>query len=160
MNLKNKKVIQKSFSEIFQPGNYDEALGMETRLLMYRFLSEIEKITEERGINRKELARLIGTSPSYITQLYRGTKTVNLQTLAKFQVALNFTFKIKASQSGNDVSERKPEENKTSRKTSVSFPDRSGAIQAQLIDLSFEKSGLNPVIHFSQKKKRIQKTKA
>ena len=101
MNLKNKKEIQKSFAGLVDPEDKAISLAMETRLLMYRFLSEVEKISEERGISRKELAKMIGTSPSFITQLYRGTKTVNLATLAKFQKALNFSFRIEAVESGS-----------------------------------------------------------
>ena len=99
MNWTNKKEIRRAFTEIVEPADEANALAMETRLLMYRFLSEVEKISEERGISRKELAQMIGTSPSFITQLFQGTKTVNLTTLAKFQKALNFTFRIEAIES-------------------------------------------------------------
>jgi len=103
MNWTNKKEIRRSFTEILEPADEATSLAMETRLLMYRFLSEVEKISEERGISRKELAQMIGTSPSFVTQLFQGTKTVNLTTLAKFQKALNFNFRIEAveSKSGN-----------------------------------------------------------
>ena len=103
MNWTNKKEIRRAFTEIVEPADEANALAMETRLLMYRFLSEVEKISEERGISRKELAQMIGTSPSFVTQLFQGTKTVNLTTLAKFQKALNFTFRIEAveSKTGN-----------------------------------------------------------
>jgi len=67
---------------------------IETRLLMYRFLSEIDKITGERRINRKELAKLAGTSASYITQLYQGKKIINLQMLTRIKKALDIDFKI------------------------------------------------------------------
>jgi hypothetical protein len=36
----------------------------------------------------------VGTSPSYITQLYRGDKLVNMLTLARFQKALDLEFEI------------------------------------------------------------------
>ncbi len=96
MSLKNKEKIRRSFTELVEPVDDAVSIDMETRLLMFRFLSEVEKITEERGITRKELAKMIGTSPSFITQLYRGTKIVNLATLAKLQKALNFRFRIEA----------------------------------------------------------------
>ena len=66
------------------------------QMLMYRFLSEIEKITDERKIVRKELAKQIGVSASYLTQLYRGVKPLNIETLAKIELALDFRFDIKA----------------------------------------------------------------
>jgi ribosome-binding protein aMBF1 (putative translation factor) len=99
MSLTNKKEIRRAVTEIVEPADKATSLAMETRLLMYRFLSEVEKISEERGISRKELAQMIGTSPSFVTQLFQGTKTVNLTTLAKFQKALNFNFRIEAVES-------------------------------------------------------------
>ena len=69
-------------------------INHETRMIMYRFLSEIEYVIEEKGLKRKDIAKMIGTSPSYITQLYRGTKILNLETIAKFQQALDAKFKI------------------------------------------------------------------
>lgn len=66
------------------------------QMLMYRFLSEIEKLMEERNLSKKELAEAIGVSPSYVTQLYRGTKPLNIETLAKIELALDFRFEIKA----------------------------------------------------------------
>ena len=67
-----------------------------SQMLMYRFLSEIEKITDERKIVRKELAKQIGVSASYLTQLYRGVKPLNIETLAKIELVLDFRFDIKA----------------------------------------------------------------
>jgi len=67
-----------------------------TQMLSYRFLSEIEILTDEREISRKELAQSIGVSPSYLTQLYRGVKPLNFETLAKIEFVLDFRFEIKA----------------------------------------------------------------
>ena len=61
---------------------------------MFRFLSIIEIRCEELGWNRKQLAEKVGTSASYITQLFRGDKLVNMLTLAKFQKALGLEFEI------------------------------------------------------------------
>ncbi len=74
----------------------DEDLAHETRMIMFRMLSEIERIMELRNVNKKELAQEIGTSPSYITQLFRGSKTINISTIAKIQDALDFKFKFDA----------------------------------------------------------------
>ena len=61
-----------------------------------RFLSELEKLNCEKPLKKKDLAKAINTSPSYITQLYRGDKLINLITLAKIQDAFNITFEINA----------------------------------------------------------------
>jgi len=92
MNSGNKE--EQSLAKIFDTIGESDRLQIETRLLMYRFLSEIEHITDSRGITRKELAKLAGTSASYITQLYQGKKIINLQMLTRIKKALNIDFKI------------------------------------------------------------------
>jgi len=42
-----------------------------------------------------ELAKKIGVSDSFISQLFSGDKRVNMDLMAKFQRALNFKFEIK-----------------------------------------------------------------
>jgi transcriptional regulator with XRE-family HTH domain len=61
---------------------------------MFRFLDIVERKREKRGWSRKELAKKVGTSASYITQLMRGDKLINMLTLAKMQKALNIKFDI------------------------------------------------------------------
>lgn len=71
-------------------------LQHDSRMVMYRFLSEVERMSDEKGYSRKLLAQLIGTSASYITQLFRGNKTINIETIAKFQRVFDVTFEVKA----------------------------------------------------------------
>lgn len=86
----------------------------DVRMLMYRFLSEVERVTEEKGINRKTLAKMLNTSPSYITQLFRGNKIINLEMLAKMEKVLGISFDIVAraedtiAQHGNESKEHIP----------------------------------------------------
>lgn len=94
MSLSNKGFAEKSFQDLSDSLSESDKMMIDTRLLMYRFLSEIDKITEERKINRKELAKLTGTSASYITQLYQGKKIINLQMLTRIKKALDIDFKI------------------------------------------------------------------
>jgi transcriptional regulator with XRE-family HTH domain len=62
-------------------------------MIMFKFLSGIEDVTKDK-LSRKKLAELIGTSPSYITQLFRGDKLINLLTIAKLERVLNIEFDI------------------------------------------------------------------
>jgi transcriptional regulator with XRE-family HTH domain len=94
MSLMNKGIVEKSFEDLSNSISESDKIIIETRLLMYSFLSEIDKITRERGINRKELAELAGVSASYLTQLYQGKKIINLQLLTRIKKALNIDFKI------------------------------------------------------------------
>ncbi len=95
-NWNNKDNIEKAFQEILTPASYEEKIEDEARLIMARFLSEVEKKYKEKGWRRKDLAKKIGTSPSYITQLFRGTKLINLEMIAKMQDALNIKFNIQS----------------------------------------------------------------
>ena len=45
-------------------------------------------------MSKKDLATAIGTSASYITQLFRGNKMINLEMLAKIQQALEIDYDI------------------------------------------------------------------
>lgn len=96
MNTKN-YLLDASYKKAFASIDEREDLQHETRMVMYRFLSEVERLSDEKGYSRKALAKLIGTSASYITQLFRGNKLINVETIAKFQRVFDITFEIKAT---------------------------------------------------------------
>jgi transcriptional regulator with XRE-family HTH domain len=96
MNFNSSEEIQKAFQDLIKKSDENVDIPFLAEMVMYRFLSEVERLTEERKMTRKELAQQIGTSASYITQLYRGNKLLNLTTIAKFEKALGITFTIKA----------------------------------------------------------------
>jgi len=93
-SLKNKKDIQQAFRETLASETEQEKLEIETLMLMARFLSQIEKVCEERSLLKKDLAKMIGTSASYITQLFRGHKIINLETIARIMLALDIQFDV------------------------------------------------------------------
>jgi transcriptional regulator with XRE-family HTH domain len=90
----NPQEIKEAFDQIFNSFTEKEQNENDAKLIMFRFLSIIEEKCEALGLNRKQLAKKVGTSPSYITQLYRGDKLVNMLTLARFQKALDLEFEI------------------------------------------------------------------
>jgi transcriptional regulator with XRE-family HTH domain len=94
--FRNSEEIRKAFQDLFAFKSTEEEIEHKARMIMYRFLSEVEILTDERKMTRKELAQKIGTSASFLTQLYRGSKLLNLTTIAKFEKALGITFSIKA----------------------------------------------------------------
>jgi transcriptional regulator with XRE-family HTH domain len=49
----------------------------------------LQKAMNEQGLKRKDLANILGTSPSYITKVLRGHANLSLESLAKFAFALN-----------------------------------------------------------------------
>ncbi|MDP1726585.1 MAG: helix-turn-helix transcriptional regulator [Bacteroidota bacterium] len=97
MKSKNKDISDLTKNIISKLDEYD--IKHEKQVIMFRFLSEIERLADERGINRKTLAKLINTSASYLTQLYRGTKPLNIETIAKLQKVLDVKFEIIATPS-------------------------------------------------------------
>lgn len=97
MKFKDKYNINKEFENLFSFKNEKEELEHEARMIMFRFLSELERINEKGNIIRKkELADKLRVSPSFITQLFNGNKLLNFTLLAKIQEAFNITFEIKA----------------------------------------------------------------
>ena len=93
-NWNKKDDIQKAFQDLLAPSSYEEKIQDQARLIMAKFLSEVEKKYKEKGWKRKDLAAQLGTSPSYMTQLFRGTKLINLEMIAKMQDVLNIEFNI------------------------------------------------------------------
>jgi len=99
MAKKDKKIKEltgNEYSTLFDFDSPKEEAQHDATMLMFRFLSEIERLEgSERGL-KKRLADAINKSQSFITQLFNGDKIINLLTLAKFQKALGIKFKIVA----------------------------------------------------------------
>jgi len=70
-------------------------------------LSEVERVTEERNISRKELAKLVSTSPSFITRPFQGNKIASLEFLSKVEKALDIQFNIIASSLNTKIGNKK-----------------------------------------------------
>ncbi len=81
MKFKDKYNIGPGFEDLFSFKNKEEELEHEAKMIMFRFLSELDKVFAEKPIRKKDLAAAIKTSASFITQLYQGNKLVNLLTL-------------------------------------------------------------------------------
>ena len=101
MKFKEKYNINSDFEDLFSFKSKEEELEHEAKMIMFRFLSELEKLNG-KPIKKKELAKAIATSPSFITQLYQGDKIINLPTLAKIQEAFDITFEITAKQNNQN----------------------------------------------------------
>lgn len=86
--------IKNAFDNLFSQLSDEDRLDNDAKLLMFRFLDIVERKCDSLGWNRKQLAERVGTSASYITQLYRGDKLLNMHTLAKLQKALDLKFQV------------------------------------------------------------------
>lgn len=106
MSMKlNNIVTNPAFDELFRFKDQDEKLEHDAQMISYRILSEIEKMCDEKKIRKKDLAQMTGTSKSYITQLFNGTKAINTSILAKFENALNVTLEIKLKKNEDSYEE-------------------------------------------------------
>jgi transcriptional regulator with XRE-family HTH domain len=116
------KDVKKSFEDLFKPRKESVEVEHDSFMLMAAFLSEIERVQEENQISRKDLADKIGTSASYLTQVFRSKKPLNFLTLAKIKRALALKFDVKAYSSARSlpVSYSVPQESLRDRNKSVS----------------------------------------
>jgi len=101
----NKEIedIRNKFQQLLEHRDEEEEIKHDTQMLMFRFLTEIQRFQDAEGITRKKLAESIKTSASYLTQIFRGNKPLNFETLAKCQKALNIRFEITAEPNFNEV---------------------------------------------------------
>ncbi len=90
------KELQNKFKSLKDKKSEDELIKQDEFVLMANYLSEIEKFQRDKGLNRKDLAHKIKKSASYLTQVFRGDKPLNFNTLAHIQKALGIRFKVTA----------------------------------------------------------------
>jgi transcriptional regulator with XRE-family HTH domain len=95
MNTKlNNVQVNPEFEDLFSFESKKEKTEHNAQMISYRILSAVEKVCDEKKIKKKDLAAMVGTSRSYITQLFRGTKHVNTFIMAKFEDALDVSFQV------------------------------------------------------------------
>lgn len=93
---KNIQNLDLAFDSLFDNNEVD--YDIEAKVLASKVLSEISIITDKKDLNRRSVAELIGTSASYLTQLYRGTKLLNFIILAKLKDKLDLDFEIRVKE--------------------------------------------------------------
>ncbi len=101
MNMTSEN-IKKQFDELSKEAINANKYQIEADLLAARFIDIIIQQIETKNITRKELAKMIGTSASYITQVFSADKTINFITLAKIKDVLGIDFAISLKGSFED----------------------------------------------------------
>ena len=95
---KNKQQLTKEMNDlianILKPANEEEAIRWEAEKITLGFMHEVEKLMVERGWTKKDLADKLGTSKSYVTQLFRADKLINVKLLAKLSMIFDKKFVI------------------------------------------------------------------
>ena len=91
----NNIIINPAFDSLFTFKNEEEKIEHDAGMISLRMLSEVEKFCDDRNIKKTDLAAMVGTSKSYITQLFRGDKNINANIMARFENALGVTFETR-----------------------------------------------------------------
>ena len=69
---------------------------LDALVIQDRFISEIDYLMEENDISKKELAKMLNVTGSFITQVFKGKKFLNFLTLSKLQKIFDIEFKIES----------------------------------------------------------------
>lgn len=72
----------------------NEKIEHDAQILIFQFLGRIDQAMKDQNISKKKLAQNVGTSASFITQLFRGDRKPNWSMLAKMSQVLNLEFKV------------------------------------------------------------------
>lgn len=62
--------------------------GGQSARVVVEFLAQVNARMRTQGISNAELARRLGTSPAYVTRLFRGTTNLSVQTMVKLARAV------------------------------------------------------------------------
>lgn len=92
--LRNPEEIKGAFDELFASITPEEQTEQDAKLLVFSFLSKVADEMEKKQITKKQLAELVETSPSFITQLFNGDRKPSWTLLAKIKKCLNIEFNI------------------------------------------------------------------
>lgn len=96
MKFNEKYKVSPGFEALFESTTDSEHIEQNAKNMSARFLSEIERLCDERKLLKKNLAKELGVSASYITQLFRGDKLLNFTFLSKLELYFKISFSIAA----------------------------------------------------------------
>ena len=86
--------IKNEWENLFNEISHEDRVSSLADVLALQFLGLVDRKMELEKISKKELAKKIGTSASFITQLFRGDKKPSWNILAKMSIELGLEFKI------------------------------------------------------------------
>ena len=95
-NLKDPKAVKAAFAKVLNDFTEEELLKMEALASVHAYLSEAQRVMDERNMLRKHLAEQMNVSASCHTQLFRGDRPVNDQHKAKLARIFKLQWEVKA----------------------------------------------------------------
>lgn len=90
----SKKSIRELFEESYNSLKEEDKIDIEASVLAMKFLSLVDAEMASTGMSKKELAKKVGTSASFITQLFMGDRKPSWTMLVKMGKALEINFNI------------------------------------------------------------------
>ena len=106
--MSNKKHdVSIDFADLFTDSPIEQN-KIDALVLAARFFELINYALEEKKMTRKSLAESIGTSASWLTQLFRGDKLPSLETIAALGNALDIEFEVKSPNYLYDIAHIQP----------------------------------------------------
>ena len=85
-----KNFLDSMVQSIHDPNNQE----LQSLALAHQFLVAIDKQREAKGMTKSELAQLVGTTPSFLTQLNTGVRTPSFRMIQALGTALDIDFVI------------------------------------------------------------------
>ena len=79
-----------SFKDTFKAAEEQDEYWAELAIL--EFTSQINRLMQEKNISKVELARLLGTSPAYVTKVFRGDANFTMRSMVKLSRVLGGHF--------------------------------------------------------------------
>lgn len=75
-----------SFTQLFEEAKKQDAFWVADAI--YTFTEELHRMAESEGVSRSELARRLGTSPAYITKIFRGDGNFTVESMVRLARAV------------------------------------------------------------------------
>ncbi len=82
----------RSFAELYSKAEKTDEYWAADAIL--GFTEELHRLSVERGLTRAELARRLGTSPAYVTKLFRGDVNFTVETMVKLVRAIGCSLQL------------------------------------------------------------------
>jgi transcriptional regulator with XRE-family HTH domain len=97
--MKNFEAIDE-YADLFS-SSPEEENKLAALILAARFLEIVSSEMKQQNMTRKALASAMGTSASWLTQLFRGDKQPNLETLTLMGKILGISFEVRSTKISN-----------------------------------------------------------
>ncbi|MGY6523481.1 MAG: helix-turn-helix domain-containing protein [Mongoliitalea sp.] len=94
--------IKQEWDALFNSISQEDLIASKANVLAMQFLGLVDQKMEEQNISKKVLAQKIGTSASFITQMFRGDRKPNWNILAKMSMELGLEFKVMTEEKINE----------------------------------------------------------